>query len=159
MRNNVFYLTNEGVEKMIKEMQSLEEKKKYKLRQEFSLLSRNKKQDPDYVAWFDELNFIKRRINEIRIILKSALLITHKSKEGIVVELGSKVTVEEDSSSGKKEKMILQIVDTPEVNLAEGKISKNSPLGSAVLGRKIKERFFVSHPVNKYYLVKNIEYI
>jgi transcription elongation factor GreA len=141
---------------MIKEMDTLEEKKKFKLRQEFAGLSRNKKLDPDYVVWFDELTFIKKRISEIKNILKNALLITHHKNNENIVELGSKVTIEDEE---KKETMVFQIVDSPEVNPTKGKISKNSPLGAAMIGKKIKEKFFVSHPVNKNYLIKSIEYI
>ena len=155
MRNNVFYLTNTGLEKMIKELDMLEAKKEYKLKHEFSILNRNKKLDPDYVVWSDELSFIKRRINEIRNILQNALLIVHRTKNSEVVELGAKVTLLDEKS---KEEITLSIVDSPEINPAEGMISKNSPLGSAVLGRRMNERFFVGRPVNKNYLIKNVTY-
>lgn len=154
MKNNVFYLTNDGLEKMIKEMQKLEKEKEYKLKQEYSLLNRNKKFDPDVVASSEEINFIRRRINEIKNILQNAMLITHRDKSGEVVELGAKVTIEDETG---KEMLIFTIVDSPEVDPGHGKISKNSPLGYAALGRKINEKFYVAHPVNKNYFIKKVE--
>ena len=156
MANNTFYLTNEGLDKMMREIQTLEKEKEYKLKNEFKIFGRTKQSDLDYINTFEELNFIRKRIAEIRNILFNARLIApHKDISNNTVGLGAEVTIKE---SGKKGYLKFKLVDSLETNPAEGKISKNSPLGAALLGHKASETVFVSYPINKNYLIKNVEY-
>lgn len=154
MKNEIFYITSDGLDKMMGEMQKLEREKNQKLKQEVRVLDRVKKTDSEYIDSFEELGFIRKRLSEIRNIITNARLIPKKSKNGVIT-LGAKVTLEDQ---GSKKLMSFKIVDSLEVNPAEGKISRNSPLGSALLGHRINEMVSIKHPANKNYFIKNIKY-
>ena len=53
-----------------------------------------------------------------------------------------------------------QIVGQAEADAKDGKISYNSPLGRALIGRRVDDEIEVTVPAgDKYYLVKKIEFI
>ena len=88
-------------------------------------------------------------------MLKTAVVIEDKSTDD-TVGLYDKVTVwlEEDG-----EEETWQVVTTVRQDVLNGLISKESPMGSALLGRKVGDRFYVQ--VNKdfgyYAVVRSIE--
>ena len=155
MHNNFFYITNEGLDKIIYEMQYLQRKEEYKLKDESKTFSRNKTSDLDYINSLEELSFIRRRINEIKHILENARLIKTKSKSAEFVDLGAQVTVVDEST---KEAMSFIIVDTLEADPAGGKISKNSPVGAALMGHRTNESVFLRYPTKRKYVIKKIRY-
>ena len=67
--------------------------------------------------------------------LNRAVLIPEGKNVSGVVQLGSTVTVE--SESGKKK--TFQILGSHETNPGAGRISNQSPLGAALIGKKIGE--------------------
>lgn len=79
------------------------------------------------------LRGINDSITKIENQLKNAVVITHQ-KQSNKVELGHTVTVE----TGSKEKTY-QILGSVETNPQKGIISYNSPIGAALMGRKIGE--------------------
>jgi len=74
-------------------------------------------------------------------LLSNAVLIKDEGPEGIV-GLGSRVTVREGNS---KPEMYL-LVGAAEANPKEGRISNESPLGKALLGRRVGDDVKVSAP-------------
>lgn len=138
------YLTKEGLEELKKEFNDLAKVKRpdvlARVSQARSMgdLSEN----AEYVAARDELSFIDGRIDELEELIKQAVLIqeTH-AKGGSVVKLGSTVTVH---IKGKKE--IFTVVGEWEADPKEKKISHESPLGKALLGKKIGEKVEVEAP-------------
>jgi transcription elongation factor GreA len=80
------------------------------------------------------LRGINSRIDELGELLKKAEII-RPQKGASTIELGSTVTVE----IGGKEKQF-QILGGTESNPSSGVISKDSPLGSELLGRRIGEK-------------------
>ena len=73
-------------------------------------------------------------------MLPDATVVQHK--ESTTVVIGSKVTLV--NQDGQEENYT--IVGSAEVNLVEGKISNESPVGTALLGRRVKEEIEVSVP-------------
>lgn len=67
--------------------------------------------------------------------LKQAIIITSGQKSD-TVQLGSTVTALVDG----KEK-VYQLLGSAEVNLSKGIISNHSPVGSALMGKKVGEKF------------------
>ena len=56
------------------------------------------------------------------------------------------------------DKEVFHIVGAPEANPAEKKISHESPLGSALLGKKVGDKFEVEAPVGRLnYVILKIE--
>jgi transcription elongation factor GreA len=146
-------LTKEGLEKLKKELETLvtfrrpEVVKKIQIARDSGDLSEN----AAYVSARDEQAFIEGRILELEDIIKNSL-VSVGSVGGTSIVVGSKVTVhvegEEDS---------FYIVGAPEADPSEKKISHESPLGKALLGKKIGEKVEVDAPIGKLvYTIKSI---
>ena len=97
-------------------------------------------ENADYAQAREEQSFIEGRIQEIEDIIKNAEIIntnTHRSS----VTIGSTVSIKNGSSE-----KTYTIVGSNEANPREGKISNESLVGKALLGRKVGEKFKVSTP-------------
>ncbi|HVZ58211.1 MAG TPA: transcription elongation factor GreA, partial [Patescibacteria group bacterium] len=103
-------------------------------------------ENAEYVAAREELSFIDGRIDELEELLKQVSLIEdgHHANGGSSIELGSEVTLKVD---GKEE--VYRVVGEWEADPAEKKISHESPLGKALLGKKIGENIEVEAPAGK----------
>lgn len=80
------------------------------------------------------------RVSELNNILQNAEII-EKPKNGNKVQLGSKVSLKGDK--GSKE---FQVVGTVEADPLQGKISDESPIGKALLGKKVGETVEIKTP-------------
>jgi transcription elongation factor GreA len=141
MANQDFYLTAEGVKDLKAELEDLVKNKRkevakaLKEAKEFGDLSENS-------SWDDAKErqaFIEGRISEIDNILKHAKPI--KKVEGDTISVGSKVHVKIDEG-----KQVFHIVGSTEANPDEGKISDESPIGKALLGKKVGDKADVEVP-------------
>ncbi|MBM3141859.1 MAG: transcription elongation factor GreA [Chloroflexi bacterium] len=85
--------------------------------------------------------FVEGRILMLENIVKNATVIESPALLG-VVEIGDKVLIQ--NQDGKIEQF--SIVGSTEANPVEGKISNESPVGKALLGRKIGDEVEVTTP-------------
>lgn len=142
------YLTKEGLVDLQKEHDELTKVKRP------SILSRvtaardmgDLAENAEYTAAREELGLIDGRIEELEDILKRVTIINGHAGSGKhnTVKLGSTVTVRVD---GKKE--VFMLVGEWEADPTEKKISHESPLGKALLGKKIGEKVEVEAPAGK----------
>ena len=108
-------------------------------------------ENSEYAAAKQDLAFIDGRIAELDEIIHAAKVVTSHSKQK--VDVGCKVTVH---INGKKE--TFTVVGEWEANPTEKKISHSSPLGKALLGRKVGEKVEVEAPAGKvHYMIVEIE--
>ena len=140
-KQNDFYLTKDGIEELKNELKDLMENKRkevaaaLKEAKEFGDLSENTDWDDAKARQL----FIEGRISEIDNILKHAKVIEGVS--GDTISVGSTVEVEiEDGSHTFK------IVGSTEADPDKGKISDESPIGKALLGKKVGEHAEVEIP-------------
>lgn len=144
-RKKVF-LTEEGYSELKKEFEDLTKKrrvdvvKRVSSAREMGDLSEN----AEYQAARDELSFIDGRIEELEEILKKVTIITDQTTRGGDIQLGSLVTL---NLKGKQEDYML--VGEWEADPVEKKISHVSPLGKALLGKKIGDTIEVQAPAGK----------
>ena len=109
----------------------------------------------EYKAAKREKNRNESRIRFLENMIKTAVVIEDKS-EANAVGLYDKVTIylEEDD-----EEETWQIVTTVRQDVLQGRISKESPVGSALMGKKVGDRVYIQ--VNKdfgyYVAVRHIE--
>lgn len=110
-------------------------------------------ENAEYHAAREELAWVQSRILEIKNILDNAEIIASDSKKMDSVQIGSTITVKVNDK--EKEYMI---VGAQEADPMQGKISNESPLGSAFLGKKKGEEVEVKIPsgVQKYKITKII---
>ena len=142
------YLTEEGLSDLKKEYEELSKVKRPKIVDRVSQardmgdLSEN----AEYTAAREELSFIDGRLDELEELLKQATIIQEDTTKGknTVVSLGATVTLH---VSGKKE--IYTVVGEWEADPKEKKISHESPLGKALMGKKIGEHAQVEAPAGK----------
>jgi len=144
MENQEIYLTPEGLKKLKEELEYLVTVR----RPQVAKRIHDAKADGDISenAGYDEAKneqaFIEGRIMTIEAMLKHAILIKNTANKG-EVQLGSQVTVKE---LGDDSMETYQIVGSAEVDPANGKISNVSPLGKALLGRKVGDQVTVQTP-------------
>jgi len=153
--NQKILLTAEGLEELKKEYHELVEKKRPGLvdrladARELGDLSENS----EYAAAKDDLAFVDGRIIELENILKDAQVVSISKRQKSSVSLGCKVHVK---INGKD--VVFTIVGEWEANPTEKKISHSSPLGKALIGKKVGEVAMVEAPVGKLdYKVLKIE--
>ena len=146
-RKKVF-VTKEGLEELTKEYRELEEKKRPQVLDRVSQARSmgDLAENSEYTAAREELSLIDGRIEELSEIIKNATLIEEKhSKSGkSTVQLGSSITV---SVNGKKEHFVL--VGEWEADPKNKKISHESPLGKALIGKSMGEAVEVEAPAGK----------
>jgi transcription elongation factor GreA len=126
-----FYLTQEGVNELKTELDGLTAQRgpiaeRIKTAREFGDLSEN----AEYSSARQEQERVEGRIAEIENILQNVEIIK-KPKGDSKVQLGSKVTLKDGDTK------TFQVVGTVEADPLNGKISDESPIGKALLGRKL----------------------
>lgn len=140
------YLTKEGLLELKKELEELSNTKRPDVLSRVSQ-ARNMgdlSENAEYVASREELSFIDGRIDELEELLKQAVLIRDSKTSNHAVKLGSTVTLH---AKGKKE--IFTLVGEWEADPKEKKISHESPLGKALIGKRVGEKVEVEAPAGK----------
>lgn len=148
--NNTF-LTNEGFEKLQQELDFLRKDRRQEVAARLREASDGEDliENAEYEAAKNEQAFVEGRIKELEILLATAKIISEGNSDG-VIQIGSKVTIQEE---GLEEKESFIIVGAAEADPKEGKISNESPLGRALLGH-IKNDVVVVHSPDGDYTVK-----
>ena len=137
-------LTKEGKEELEKRLEYLKVEKRaeiterIKVAREFGDLSEN----AEYDAAKNEQAMIEGEILEIEQKLKFAVIIKDAPKKG-TVSLGSKVDIIDEDLG---EKLTYEIVGTTEADFEQARISNESPVGNALLGRKAGDTVKVMTP-------------
>jgi transcription elongation factor GreA len=140
--NKLFRLTKDGISELEAELKVLIAERapiaeRIKTAREFGDLAEN----AEYQSARQEQEKNDNRIAELEHILHNSELIK-ASKSASSVRLGSKVELK--SKDGKKK--AFQVVGTVEADPLDGKISDESPLGQAVLGKKVGDEVQIVTP-------------
>jgi transcription elongation factor GreA len=96
---------------------------------------------PEYEDARDEQAWVEGRIQQVQDMIQNAVIF-EESHDHQTVSLGSNVEVKDQH--GKKQKFL--IVGGPEANPREGKVSNESPVGMALLGKKVGDTAEVNAP-------------
>ncbi len=141
------YLTKEGIAELKREYQELNNDKRPSVLERMSQARSmgDLSENGEYTAAREELSFIDGRIDELEELLKQAVLIEDVKKSSkSVIGMGSTVTVK---TNGKKE--VFMVVGEWEADPSAKKISHESPLGKALLEKKVGETVEVEAPAGK----------
>jgi transcription elongation factor GreA len=113
-------------------------------------------ENAEYHAAKERQGQIEASIADIEDKLSRAQIIDPRDLSGDKVVFGATVTLLDEDDKPIK----YQIVGQTEADASKGRISYNSPIGRALIGRKVDEEVEVSVPAgDRYYLVSKIEFI
>ncbi|MFQ5348399.1 MAG: transcription elongation factor GreA [Rhodothalassiaceae bacterium] len=112
-------------------------------------------ENAEYHAAKERQGHVEARIAELEDRLARAEVIDPTALDGDKVMFGATVElVDEDDN-----RIVYQIVGTEEVDARNGRISYTSPLGRALIGRRLREEVEVITPSGeKYFEIVNIEF-
>lgn len=141
----VIEMTAEGKAELESEIENLrmnrrkEVAQKIKEAREQGDLSEN----AEYDAALEEQSEIERRIGEIEEILKYAVVVSSEGVSKDTVTLGSTVVLYDEEY---EEELEYKIVGSAEADLDNNKLSQESPVGRALMGRKEGEVITAATP-------------
>jgi transcription elongation factor GreA len=152
MTEKPVYLTRDGRERLQAELETLirvtrlEVASRIAQAKDLGDLSEN----AEYEAAKHEQAFVEGRIRELQHQLSNAQLIDEGVNGDKMVRIGSSVTVVDEEDG---EEMTYTIVGSAEAKPREGKISNESPVGAALLGKKRGQKVKVPSPDGSYKLL------
>lgn len=145
------YLTTKGLQQLEEELEQLrtvrriEVAERIQASKEVGAMGEN----AEYEAAMNELAFLEGRIQELEAMIQNAVIIpNHKTAKGrsTVVGMGSIVKVE---SAQAKRPTTYTIVGSPEASPSDGRISNESPIGKALIGKKVGDEVEFAVPAGK----------
>jgi len=143
MNNRPNYLTAEGAEKLRQELAYLKGEKRQELskRLRVAIQQGDLSENADYIATKVEQGFVEGRILELDQILKDAVIIEENSRKD-VVDIGAHVTIQEEDFPLET----YHLVGPNEANPREGRISHESPIGQALMGKRVNDEVVAKVP-------------
>ncbi len=152
-----YRITKEGHEKLLKELDNLVKVKRKEIAErlkEAKNAGGDLSENLEYEYVKNEQAFVEGRIEQISDILQNFVLVDKKVSKD-TVDIGSVVVVRDfDINKNRK----FEIVSSIESEPSQMKISDESPLGRALLGKKIKDEVTVKTP-GKTFKLKIIDII
>ena len=142
-----YYLTKEGLEELKQELDELKTVRRPEIIQalkEARALG-DLSENAEYDAARSEQAEVEGRIAQLEVMIEKAKII--EKNDGDVVSFGSKVTIQ---YLDDKEKETYTIVGTSEVDPFDNKISNESPLAKAIMGKKVNEKATVMAEAGNY---------
>jgi transcription elongation factor GreA len=148
-------LTKEGLKKLEDELEYLKSTKREELAERIkqAIAFGDISENSEYEDAKNEQAFVEGRIMSLEKTLKNARLMDENDRVANVVHLGSRITLKE-LKSGREVEVVL--VSSVESKLKDGKISDESPVGRAVLGKAANDIVDVEAPAGiiKYQITK-----
>ncbi len=146
------YLTSEKFSELKKELEYLKTDRRKEVAEhlEYAKKLGDLSENAEYHQAREEQAEVEDRIGRLDQLLKNAVLAEAHGSD--VVLVGSTVHIEK---TGENKSGIYTIVGSEEADMAHGKISNLSPLGSALLGRRQGDKVKVTTPkgTNEYKIV------
>jgi len=127
----IYYLTKQKLEELEQEYDNLKKLKQEKFKEGAPAFFEGEDINPDFTSYEEGLEGLNVRLEELESILKNHALISNPVEKD-KVSLGASLVLKENLSQEKQ----FKIVGTLEANPFEGKISNESPVGRAFLGKK-----------------------
>ena len=144
------YLTAEGAAKLKVELEHLKgpERDEMARRLRSAISQGDLSENADYHKAKEDQGFLEGRIRELEYLLKNAIII--EAAEGVkdVVDIGVRVTIQEEDNPPET----YLLVGAKEADPRNGKISNESPIGKALMGGKEGEVVAADTPAGPIHL-------
>ena len=141
------YLTPEGAERLRAELAELTGPRRLALAQRLreAIKQGDLSENADYIGAKEEQAFLEGRILAIEHLLQTSEIISEGQAATDSVGIGNRVTIQEPGEDPE----IYLIVGSTEARPQDGKISLASPIGQALMGKKVGETVAVETPGGK----------
>jgi transcription elongation factor GreA len=128
------YLTAEGAAKLKAELDQLKgpARNELALRLRHAISQGDLSENADYHKAKEDQSFLEGRIQELEYVLKNAIIVEKSGARYSSVEVGARVTIQEEDYPPDT----YDIVGAKEADPRSGKISNESPIGRALMGRR-----------------------
>jgi transcription elongation factor GreA len=138
------YLTAEGKTRLQNELDYLKgpARTQLALRLRTAIQQGDLSENADYIAAKEEQGFLEGRIQELDQVLKNVIIIDDIKQNRGIVGIGAKVTIQEDEFPTET----FHLVGPKEADPVNGRISHESPIGSALIGHAIGDAVTVQTP-------------
>ncbi len=142
--DETLYMTAEGADRLKKELEHLRNVERPNLarRLRSAIQEGDLSENADYHKAKEDQGFLEGRIQELEYLLKNAVVVENNQAGFEVVNVGATVTVQEED----EEPETFVLVGVKEADTANRKISYESPVGKALIGKKAGDTVSVDTP-------------
>jgi transcription elongation factor GreA len=141
------YLTVEGEKRLRAELEELKgpERKALAKRLRSAIQMGDLSENADYIKAKEDQGFLEGRIQELEYVLSKATIVQENGDGYECVEVGATVKVQEEDYPPE----VYYIVGSKEADPKNGRISNESPIGMAMLGKKAGDVVNVETPAGE----------
>lgn len=144
--SNKNLLTQEGYDSLVEQLSDLKKKQEHLITQIEEVAQPDESGEDGLATQLkEELEVINEKIDDLQLALEDVKIINNKAVNHTTVEVGCKVKIKISGDSTKE----FYIVSHLEADPIANKISDQSPLGLALVGKKVSDEVEVTAPVGK----------
>jgi transcription elongation factor GreA len=138
------YLTAEGAAKLKEELEHLRSVERTALARRLrdAVSQGDLSENADYHKAKEDQGFLEGRIQELEYLLKNAIIVEAYTGERDIVDIGAQVTVQEEDYDPE----VYWLVGAKEADSRNRKISNESPVGRALMGKRVGETVTIETP-------------
>jgi transcription elongation factor GreA len=142
------YLTAEGAKQLRSELDHLKGTAREELaaRLRAAIQMGDLSENADYISAKEEQAFLEGRIKELEAALVNVVIIDNLEKKTDSISIGNKVTFQEDDFDPE----VYMLVGPKEADPMKGRISHESPIGRAMLGKKVGDHVVAKTPTGTF---------
>lgn len=146
VNNNKVFMTAEGLAKIKKELAELQTTKRKEIAQRIQSARElgDITENSEYESALEEQAFIEGKIDELSEVIRQAEVIEKVNIKDHSINVGSHVRLHLEGAE-----LEYEIVGELEADPLKNKISHDSPLGQALIGKKIGDKIVVEAPMGK----------
>ena len=139
-----FFLTSEGAEKLQAELEELKGPRREEMakRLRSAIQMGDLSENADYIKAKEDQAFMEGRIQELEYLLKNATIVDAAHISSDTIQVGSHVTVQEADYPPD----VYLLVGAKEADPRNGKISNESPIGQALMGKHVGDKVTATTP-------------
>lgn len=133
--DDVSYLTADGQARLQEELERLKgpERDALSARLRAAIQMGDLSENADYISAKEEQGFLEGKIQDLEKTLRNVVIIDELSVSRSVVNIGAHITIQEDNYPAEK----YQVVGPKEADPKNNRISHESPIGRAVMGKAV----------------------
>ena len=148
MSVKVSYVTKQGFEKLQKELEQLQNVERPRISRAIgeAIEKGDISENAEYDASKDAQGMLEAKIAQLQNIIASCRVIDESQIDTSKVQLLNKVTIKNLKTAAT---MTYTLVSESEANLKEGKLTVTTPIGQALLGKKLGDKVKVQVPAGE----------